>query len=302
MAEATESMDRLHALVERFYEEMSSRVRALELPDIQNRSNADLMPVDDRESIATIHPHRPDARYEATTDRHSVHFDFLHDLQKSRVYRRNQALRDSVFSALTNSVCSVGWSLLSEMSLSEVSNISVINLPITDGETFNPQRSSQTWSAKPNEGASAGLCINDYRDNQHTQLNKVVRKPVPASNSAIVPGRWLASAQTENQNYFVARPSSRYGVIEGYDVPSQLVEHYKEETPVSMTEEYATTITQPPKDALSPSSTSKDQPVLLSQSDYTIADSGTHPCKSCEERLKGAKIFTLGEPSLFPVT
>lgn len=69
-----------------------------------------------------------------------------------------------------------------------------------------------------------------------------------------------------------------------------------------MTEEYATTITQPPKDALSPSSTSKDQPVLLSQSDYTIADSGTYPCKSCEEILEEAKIFTLGGPSLFLVT
>lgn len=142
MAEAIDSMEQLHALVERCYEEMSTRVRALEVLDIQNGGDANWTSVDDTESIATIRLHPPDARYEATTDRQTVHFDFLHDLQKSRVYRRGHALRGSVFSALTNSACSVGWSLLSEMSLSEVSNISVINLPITDGEIFNPQRFS----------------------------------------------------------------------------------------------------------------------------------------------------------------
>ena len=335
MAEARDSMDRLHALVERFYEEMSNRVRALEVVDIQNGGDADITSVDDTNSIATIRIHPPDVRDEATTDRQTVRFDFLHDLQQSRVYRRNQAFRRSVFSALTNSVCSVGWSLFSEMSLSEVSNISVINLPITDRETFNPQRSSQTWSAKLNEGASAGPYINDLRDNQRTQLNKIARKPVPATNSAMVPGHWLASAQTEKQNSFATRPSSRYRALEGYDVLFQSVEHYKEEMPVRMTEEHATKITQPPKDDLNPLSTSKDQPVLLSQSDYTIAsnflrslrrsfarrggrvngfsstkltrlsplsdwtDNVTYPCKSCEERLKEADIFILGDSSIF---
>ena len=183
MAEARDSMDQLHALVERFYEEMSNRVRALEVLDIQNQGDADMASVDDTGSIATIRVHPPDVRYEATTNRQTVHFDFLHDLQKSRVYRRTQAFRRSVFSVLTNSVGSVGWSFLTEMSLSEVSNISVINLPITDEEIFNPQRSSQTWSAKPNEGAPTGPYIDNLKDIQRSQLDKVVRKPLPARSS-----------------------------------------------------------------------------------------------------------------------
>ena len=299
MAEATDSMDRLHALVERFYEEMSTRVRALEVLDIQNGGDVDWTSVDDTESIATVRAHPSDVRYETTTDRQTVHFDYLHDLQNSRVYRRNQAFRRSVFSALTNSVCSVGWSFLTEMSLSEVSNISVINLPITDRETFNPQRSSQTWSAKPNEGVSTSPYIDNLRHNQRSQVHKVVRKPVPATHFTTVPGRLQASALTEKQNSFAARSASHYRATEGYDVLSQLVEHYREETPAVTTEECALTITQPPTDALSPSSTSKDQPKFLSPSDYTIADSVTYPCKSCEERLEEANIFALGEPSLF---
>ena len=41
---------------------------------------------------------------------------------------------------------STTWSCLSSLSLSEVSNVSIINLAITVEDVSNPQRSSQTWS------------------------------------------------------------------------------------------------------------------------------------------------------------
>ena len=159
---------------------MSSRVRALEILDIQNRGNADLMSVDDTESMATIRAHRPDVSYEAAIDSQPVHSDFLDDLQNSRVYRRNQAFRRSTFSALTDSVYSTGWSLLSGMSMAEVSDISVINLAIIDGELFNPRRSLQTWSTQRNKGEST----DSHVDRQHTLPFKDAHESVRASTSA----------------------------------------------------------------------------------------------------------------------
>ena len=56
---------------------------------------------------------------------------FAEDLKQSRVYQRNETgPRNSVFS-ISSSVAGTGhWSMLSDLSMAEVSNISVINLPI----------------------------------------------------------------------------------------------------------------------------------------------------------------------------
>ena len=194
MAEATDSMDRLHTLVERFYEEMSIRVRALEVLDIQHRGNADLTSADDTEPIATIRGHPPDVSYEATIDRQTVHFDFLDDLQMSRVYRRNQAFRKSGMSLVTNSAYSLGWSFFSNLSMAEVSNISVINLAIVEGEIFNPGRSSQKWSAQRNKGDFA----DGHVDRQRTLPYKVAREPVKPDISAAI-GRECRSASSQTQ-------------------------------------------------------------------------------------------------------
>ena len=197
MAEATDSMDRLHALVERFYEEMSSRVRALEVEDMENRDNAGLISVDDAESITPIRGHRPDVSFEAAIDSQTVHFDFLNDLQNSRVYRRNQAFRRSTISALTVSLYSMGGSFLSGMSMAEISNISVMNLAIIEGELFNPGRPSQTWSAQRNKGDST----DSHVDPQHTLPFKVTYHPVGANTSAVSgPECQPASMEIQPQN------------------------------------------------------------------------------------------------------
>ncbi|KAL8994337.1 MAG: hypothetical protein Q9169_005664 [Polycauliona sp. 2 TL-2023] len=75
--------------------------------------------------------------------------DLTEALEQSWVYRRNNALdssRDSVFSRDGHSM---SWSCLSVFSCAEISNISVISLPITINELENSLRSTQTWVANP---------------------------------------------------------------------------------------------------------------------------------------------------------
>lgn len=67
------------------------------------------------------------------------------ELKKSRVYRKESAWR---ISTLSKDDCTMSWSCLSDFSLAEVSNISVINLAITTEDVYNHLRTSQSWSVK----------------------------------------------------------------------------------------------------------------------------------------------------------
>lgn len=89
IAEAKDSVDRLHALVEQCYKAMSSRVQALNVLDLQKRDDADWMLGDDTESLATIHAQPQDSSRKEANESELVQFDFADDLQRSRVYRRN---------------------------------------------------------------------------------------------------------------------------------------------------------------------------------------------------------------------
>ena len=171
LAEAKDSVDRLYALVERCYQDMSSRVQALETRELQRMHDESLTtPGDDAASIVTTIENAPRQGGTTATDGNEepfdlaeglrrsqvynptgahqayVAFNFTEDLQKSWVYRRNGAFRVSTCSQLTTGACSTTWSCLSDLSMAEVSNISVINLAISVDEVNNPQRSSQTWS------------------------------------------------------------------------------------------------------------------------------------------------------------
>ena len=61
---------------------------------------------------------------------------FEQDLRQSKVYKRVQR-RNSLASLSSSAAPSFGWSCLSEMSLANVSNISVISLPIAANELSN---------------------------------------------------------------------------------------------------------------------------------------------------------------------
>ena len=65
---------------------------------------------------------------------------FVEDLQKSWVYRRNNALSSSGFSLPSTDAQSTTWTCLSGLSLAEISNISVINLVVNRNEVYNRER------------------------------------------------------------------------------------------------------------------------------------------------------------------
>ena len=69
-------------------------------------------------------------------------FTFEQDLGKSKVYIR--ARRRKSLQSLQSAAPSFGWSCLSELSLAQVSNISVISLPLTANELANARHYSWT--------------------------------------------------------------------------------------------------------------------------------------------------------------
>ncbi len=71
-------------------------------------------------------------------------FTFEQDLRQSKVYSRARR-RMSLDSLQSSAAPSFGWSCLSETSLANVSNVSVISLPIAAGELANAQH--YAWSS-----------------------------------------------------------------------------------------------------------------------------------------------------------
>ena len=67
---------------------------------------------------------------------------FEEDLRTSRVYGRTASKANRV--SVSSSKFSVGWSFLSTTSLSDVSNVSVVSLPISARELWNHQHYSSS--------------------------------------------------------------------------------------------------------------------------------------------------------------
>ena len=264
ITEAKDSVDRLHALVEQCYKEMSCRVQALEVLDLQKSGNADWMLEDDMESLATIHAFPGDLNYGEAIETEPLHFDFSEDLQRSRVYKRNQAFRSSVISALT-SVYSLGWSFFSDLSMAQVSDISVMNLAITEGECFNPKRPSQTWSAQRNGRVST----DGYVDAKHTQQYVFAREPVQANISTIAWGRGPTSTQTEEGS--LTRAHSPY-----HHLWRQLEERFGEKESARNADNLDPTPTLPPTKPLDPLSPAQVQPASSPQSYGLLADDASY--------------------------
>lgn len=70
-------------------------------------------------------------------------FSFDVDLRTSRPYMRAMK-RQSLFSPRSSAIGTVGWSCLSGFSLANVSELSVVNLPISAKELWNGQRYSNS--------------------------------------------------------------------------------------------------------------------------------------------------------------
>ena len=228
ITEAKESVDRLHALVEKHYSEMSSRVQALEVLSMQQDKDTEslssihaqalevlhMQQNENTHSIAAIRAPRPDASSQEVMETALGDFDFSDELQRSRVYRRNHAFRKSVISALTNSAYSLGWSIFSDLSVAELSNISVINLAVSKEEVFNPGRVLQTWSTQPNTGYSG-----DYHlDGRPTSLYTVFHGPVQRDFSPSL-AQPIATEFREQRLPLLSSPISRSNSPERHDTP-----------------------------------------------------------------------------------
>ena len=147
IVQAKASVDRLHDIVNKCYQEMSTRLHALELKELQRIGYAQAI-LDDNASIrsSTFVPNiqpSSELNIELAPEIGTIAPDFLEDLKRSWVYSRNSAFRMSTFSTDRHSTT---WSCLSALSLSDVSNISIYDLAITMEDVNNPQRQSQTWS------------------------------------------------------------------------------------------------------------------------------------------------------------
>lgn len=81
-------------------------------------------------------------------------FTFEMDLRQSRVYKRTKK-RKSRDSLLSSAAPSFGWSCLSETSLANVSNISVISLPIAVKELANAQYYTSAVTAVQGSGIAS---------------------------------------------------------------------------------------------------------------------------------------------------
>lgn len=126
-------------------------MEALELRNSRSPDESSVFhrPGGDTSSVMTIKapkfaPSEPECAL--TTSNGMLAFDLTEILRKTWVYRRNKALDVSGSSLYSQDTCSMAWSCLSDLSWAEVSNISVIGLPIIVDEVHNPLRSSQTWS------------------------------------------------------------------------------------------------------------------------------------------------------------
>lgn len=91
------------------------------------------------DDASTIRPCRPDDGNVLASELRQTAaygFAFEQDLQRSRVYRR-AFIRDAESSVSSSNGRSVGWSLLSGLSLTDISCLSVISLPVSAQEIWN---------------------------------------------------------------------------------------------------------------------------------------------------------------------
>ena len=110
------------------------------------RSNTSLNEDDEEDGASTIRSiqftNDPVSEWSGEGIVDGMSFTFEQDLGQSRVYKRAMQ-RHSLASLSSSAAPSLGWSCLSKMSLANVSNISVISLPITPNELSNGEHYRQ---------------------------------------------------------------------------------------------------------------------------------------------------------------
>ena len=194
------------------------------------------------------------------------------------MYRRNQAFRKSVISALTNSAYSLGWSYFSDLSVGGVSSVSVINLAVFEEEVYNPGRVLQTWSTQPNTGYSS----DNQLDGQLTPLFEFAHGPVQRNYSR--PLAQPVATQTREQSLpQLSSPISRSHSFESHNTHSQWKEQFREEWRTRSIEnsdsDSILSLAELP-DSRSPSQVQATSSPQFSQQ---VEDKAAWPCKGCGE-------------------
>lgn len=125
-------------------QDLCSRLGSLEfLPSNRSiRSTATKNGSDDEDDVSTIRPKRLASDLipgsSETRGTGVRRFTFENDLGQSKVYKRVK-WRNSLGSLTSSDALSFGWSCLSDLSLADVSNISVVSLPIASNDLSNGQ-------------------------------------------------------------------------------------------------------------------------------------------------------------------
>jgi hypothetical protein len=154
--EAAQSQQSLLTLVQQLVEsnmEISTRLQTLETTfeteSILTACFRNGNPVEAREqeetstdkALESFQPTTPTVRGSSSTSLQSLDFNpaFEADLNDSRVYKRTQPYECDV-SFTSSAVRSHSWSVFTGLSLSQISSISVIALPVYEYELFNEER------------------------------------------------------------------------------------------------------------------------------------------------------------------
>lgn len=197
MEEATTSITTLTGLVHQVLQssqEMSSRLSSLEglLRAQTKASSHSTNQRDDEDDVSTIIPRRP--MHKSTTGTVDVEnvrsvFDFDHDSHRTRVYVR--ALRRESCRSLRSDNRSLAWSCLSGLSMADVSNISVVSLPICGAELKNSEHYNLTETYE--HRASRSLPPQpDTMEQQGFQPPTVALKDLPRKLNLFLWGGWIS--------------------------------------------------------------------------------------------------------------
>jgi hypothetical protein len=152
--------------------------RRLELVEAQLQQN----PLGDSMTIPSDHNDGSDLTVrpigKGILDAYPIQHEFEETLYVSWVYRRNQARRESM-SIRSSVIRQSAWSALSELSLAQMSIISVISLPVQRAELFN----AQWYAPSENQGEEA----KDDRNTGKLALGSKIQPPgsSPGNQNAI---------------------------------------------------------------------------------------------------------------------
>ncbi|MCJ1236248.1 hypothetical protein MMC14_004226 [Varicellaria rhodocarpa] len=141
-------------------------------------------------------------------------FTFDKDLQSSRVYVRTR-FRHSQLSLATSAIRSIGWSIFSELSLSDISNLSVLSLPISPCEIWNGQYYHVETSLSDSDSSKRFAKGAELAKNVSVGLYAVLTNDLTAEgpDELIVRAgdKLIIIAQSPDSGWLLAKPIDKLG-------------------------------------------------------------------------------------------